>query len=136
MKRTLFLLLFPLTFLPSVFLNSCSKDDSKIDPDNLLLGTWNYSTYLEDAAVFTRSDAFTDNHCYRFKSDGTLTERKNSGWCGTPPVSYADYNGTWTIINDTLINVNVGYWGGNTSYKLDIEKIDESALVIRQVQPE
>jgi hypothetical protein len=117
-------------FFLSLFLYSCSKDEIKIEPDNLLIGIWNYSDYQDNASIFTRSQEFVDNHCYRFNSDGTLTERKNSGWCGTPPISYADYPGTWNFLNDTLIQINVGYWGGSTSYRLDIESISSKSLKV------
>lgn len=120
------------TFLSIFFLmilaGGCSKDDIKIDPDNLLIGVWNFSEYSDNSVVFSRDDKFIDNHCYKFNSDGTLTERKNSGFCGTPPVTYADYSGTWKILNDTLILINVGYWGGTTNYMLDIEHIDNKSL--------
>ncbi len=111
-----------------LILGACSKDEIKIDPDNLLIGVWNYSGYQDNSLIFSRNNEFTDNHCYRFDADGTLTERKNSGWCGTPPISYADFSGTWTILNDTLIQINVGYWGGTTSYRLDIEELDSNSL--------
>lgn len=98
----------------------CSKDSIQIDPHNLLIGIWNYSGSNDNINIYKRSSEFTNNQCYKFNGDGTMTERKISGWCGTPPVSYADYPGTWTIINDTLIQINDGYWGGTTSYKLNI----------------
>jgi hypothetical protein len=123
MKKAV-LAIFPFLLL----CGSCKKDDIKIDPDNLLIGVWNYSGFQDNTNVFLRKTEFIDNHCYRFNSDGTLTERKNSGWCGTPPISYSDYSGTWTIINDTLIQINVGYWGGTTRYKLDIDAIDSNTL--------
>ena len=120
------------TFLSIGFLFSllaaCSKDDIQIDPDNLLIGIWNYSEYQDNSLIFTRNDQFIDNLCYKFNSDGTMTERKNSGFCGTPPITYADYPGSWTIINDTLVEITVGYWGGTTRYKLDIEKLDKNSL--------
>jgi hypothetical protein len=122
--------LFLTLTLPLIILSACNKDEIRIDPDNLLLGVWNYSEYQADAAVFVRSPEFTDQHCYRFNTDGTLTERKNSGWCGTPPVNYADYDGTWTIINDTLVHVTVGYWGGTMDYNLDIESINTNSLKV------
>ena len=124
MKKT-FLSIFSLLILVA----ACSKDDIRIDPENLLIGIWNYSDYQNNSSVFTRDDHFIDNHCYKFNSDGTLTERKNSGFCGTPPVTYADYSGTWEIINDTLIQITVGYWGGTTKYKLDIEQIYTNSLI-------
>ena len=123
MKKTI-LAIFSFLF----FYGACSKDDIKIDPDNLLIGVWNYSGFQDNTNIFLRNTEFIDNHCYQFNSDGTLTERKNSGWCGTPPISYADYTGTWTILNDTLVQVNVGYWGGTTRYKLDIEEVDSNFL--------
>jgi hypothetical protein len=123
MKKSL-LAVFSFLFICS----ACSKDEIKTDPDNLLVGLWIYSGFQDNTNIFLRNTEFVDNHCYRFNSDGTLTERKNSGWCGTPPVSYADYSGTWTIINDTLIQINVGYWGGTTSYMLDIEAVDSNSL--------
>jgi len=123
MKKTI-LAIFSILSL----IGACSKDDFKIDPDNLLIGVWNYSGFQDNTTMFSRNIEFIDNHCYRFSSDGTLIERKNSGFCGTPPISYADYSGTWTILNDTLIQINVEYWGGTTSYKLDIEAIDSNSL--------
>jgi len=117
-------LIFSILFL----LAGCSRDDITIDPDNLLIGVWNYSGYQDNTNTFSRSNEFIDDHCYRFSGDGTLTERKNSGWCGTPPISYSDYSGTWTVLNDTLIQIDVGYWGGTSSYRLDIEAIDKDSL--------
>jgi hypothetical protein len=122
------ILLFIISLIPVLF--SCTKDEIKIDPDNLLTGIWNYSVYQDNSDVFTRSNEFINDHCYQFNADGTLLERKNSGWCGTPPVSYADYAGTWTLLNDTLINVVVGYWGGTTTYMLDVESVTENSLKV------
>jgi hypothetical protein len=116
--------------LISSILYSCTKDKIQIDRDNLLLGVWNYSDYQNNVSVFTRSLDFTDNQGYKFNPDGTLVERKNSGWCGTPPVTYEDYKGTWTIISDTLIHINVGYWGGTMIYGLDIESVDSDSLKV------
>jgi hypothetical protein len=107
---------------------SCTKDKIKIDPNNLLIGTWDYAGYQDNSSIFTRSEEFNNNHCYRFNADGTLTERNLSGWCATPPVSYSDYLGSWTVLNDTLISVNVGYWGGTMTYKLDIESVNSNTL--------
>lgn len=123
-------------FLILFLLCSCSGDEAETDPDNFLIGTWQSSGFDFNTNQFMRTDEFTENHCYRFKEDGSITERKNSGWCGTPPVSYADYEGTWKIINDTLVEVNVGYWGGMTKYRLDVEKVDKSILEVKFIYPE
>ena len=93
-----------------------------------MLGIWNVSEYVENTTVYNRSSAFIDEYGYEFKSDGTLTERQNAGWCGTPPITYADYDGTWNVVNDTLIQITVNYWGGTMSYHLDIESVDSQYL--------
>jgi hypothetical protein len=120
-------------FLITLF-TSCTKEGIKVDPDNLLIGIWNYSDYKDDVSIFIRSQEFTDNHCYKFNPGGTLIERKNSGWCGTPPISYADYQGTWEILHDTLMLINVGYWDGLISYKLDIESVSSDSLKVITLQ--
>lgn len=125
MKRLALLFIF----LSSLF-TSCTKDEIKIDPDNLLIGVWIHSDFQTNTEIYNRNQEFADNHCYKFNSDGTLIERKNSGWCGTPPISYSDYTGSWSVVNDTLIQIKVGYWGGTLSYKLDIESVSTNSLKV------
>lgn len=107
---------------------SCSKEKIKINPDNLLIGVWDFSRSDTDINIFSRSYHFAQAHCYEFNADGTLTERNYSGWCATPPVSYSDYNGTWSVVNDTLIEITVAYWGGMTHYKLNIVSVSVDSL--------
>jgi hypothetical protein len=123
MKRNFVIFIFI-----SALISSCTKDEIKIDPNNPLIGVWNYSSQEENAVVFARSEAFTNNLCYRFNADGTFIERNISGWCATPPVSYTDYLGSWTMLNDTLISVNVIYYDGKRTYKLDIEAVRTKTL--------
>lgn len=117
-----------LLFCIIVMSAACSKDELKYDPDNPILGTWIIESYNDTIYTFNRADSFVDNHCFRFNSDGTMTERKNSGWCGTPPVTYSDFEGYWSSTDDSIIEVNVGYWGGLTSYTLNILKLDKTEL--------
>jgi len=126
------------TTIISIFLLviSCNKEEIKTDPDNPLLGIWNYSDFQDNMWIYTRNLEFIDNHCYEFKNDGTLIERKNAGWCGTPPITYADYPGTWSLLNDTIVQIEVGYWGGTASYKLDIESVDSKFLKASIVEPD
>jgi hypothetical protein len=122
------LVLFFLTI--ASLLPSCEKDNIEIDLGKLLLGVWINDGLSNDVTIYKRSDEFTNKYCYLFKSDGTLTERQNSGWCGTPPISYADYEGTWEILNDTLISITVGSWSGDRSYRLDTESVDPEVLKV------
>lgn len=117
-------------------LASCAKDEIIIDPDNLLIGNWNYSDYNDDAFLFERSNGFVDDHCYKFIPEGSMTERKNSGWCGTPPISYEDFPGTWSVINDTLVEVSVGYWGGTDNYIIDYKFLGQNLLELKYIRQE
>jgi hypothetical protein len=128
MKRNLLLVIF---LVPVLF--SCHKDEFKIDPNNLLIGVWNQSDYQGNVIVYARQKGFADNPCYKFNIDGTLVERKNSGFCGTPPVSYADYDGSWTMLNDTLMQITSGYWGGTSTYKLEINLVTTDSLKVTYV---
>ena len=115
---------------------SCAKDEIIIDPDNLLIGNWNYSDYNDDALLFERSNGFVDDHCYKLIPEGSMTERINSGWCGTPPISFEDFPGTWSVINDTLVEVSVGYWGGTDNYILDFKFLGQNLLELKYIRQE
>lgn len=123
-------ILIPFFLIIASVLPSCEKDNIEIDPDNPLIGVWINDGFIGDITIYKRSAEFTNNYCYLFKSDGTLTERQIAGWCGTPPISYADYDGTWEIANDTLIRITVGSWNGDRSYRLDIESVNSRELKV------
>lgn len=122
-------ILLPALVMCSLLL-SCNKDDITIDPDNLLVGTWIYTGNRNNLDVYSRSLGFEDKHCYRFNLDGTMQERNIAGWCGTPPVSYSNYEGTWNIQDDSIIYINAEYWGGTRAYKLGIHSLDSDSLMI------
>ncbi|MDP4221870.1 MAG: lipocalin family protein [Bacteroidota bacterium] len=112
---------------------SCNKDEFQIDKDNLLIGTWNLSRYDVNEKIYSRSRTFSYTYCYQFNADGTLIERSLAGFCATPPVSYSDYQGNWSIINDSLIKVKVAYWGGTINYRLKIVSVTVDSLKVTQL---
>jgi hypothetical protein len=125
MKKNFLFLIFII-----ILISSCAKDEIKFDPDNPLIGIWDYSGQEENVTLFIRSRELSNSFCYRFNADGTLIERNISGFCGTPPVSYTNYQGNWTLLNDTLIKVDVIYYDGKRSYNLDIEAVDANTLKV------
>jgi hypothetical protein len=125
-----------IVILGMVLFSCTKKEDLKDYGDSPLIGTWNYSFYENEVTVFTRGPEFIDGEGIKFNANGTLLQRKNSGFCGTPPITYADYDGTWTKINDTIIEIKAGYWGGTITSKLDIEYISSYTLKFLTISSE
>jgi len=99
-----------------------------------LIGSWFNPQYNDSIVTYERSEGLIDNeYSFSFKKDKTFIERKNAGWCGTPPISYADFNGTWGK-NDSIIEITVDYWGGIAEYTWKVLSIDELTLRIIRIE--
>jgi hypothetical protein len=130
-------LLTIISFAFVALLGSC-KSDQSIDPDNPILGIWVYKnsekiSNTEYASVYERKDKFENNLGIAFKTSNKLIERKNSGWCGTPPISYGDYDGAW-YLNDKKITTKFKDWNGITFVTYEIISIDDKILKIKRLQ--
>jgi hypothetical protein len=90
----------------------------------------------DGVSILERSPGL-DSSRYGFiiRADGGFVERKNAGWCGTPPISYANFQGHWSALTDTLLDITVGYWGGSMSYQMQIIRVNEEELHIRYLFP-
>jgi len=131
--KTLFrlnLLLFSL-----VCLTSCESNfDLKSENAELLIGNWISPLYIDSLVQYTRAEALKDDYSgISFKSENLLIERQNAGRCGTPPISYANYNGTWSKTGD-IIDISVDFWGGKINRKWKVITIDEKTLTIYTVK--
>jgi hypothetical protein len=114
-----------------LILIACEKNNENqaANPDQLI-GSWFNPQHNDSIVTFERSEGLVDNeYGFSFNEDKTFIERKNAGWCGTPPILYADFDGTWTK-NDSIIEITVGYWGGTADYTWKIVSIDETLLKI------
>lgn len=87
------------------FCFACESNEITIDEDNLLLGNWISPTYDGEITSFVRGANLPDEgYGISFKANGELVER-TSGFCGTPPLTFFNEEGTFTIEND-LINIS------------------------------
>jgi hypothetical protein len=124
-----YLLSLPIILL----LISCSDNPVNENvPDNLE-GTWVYRSYEND--VYTMEKSFRledDNSGLVLLGNRKLIERKNVGFCGTPPVVYDNYEGNWESLSDTKLLINVEYWGGTEHYTLEIVSVTNSVLKFRK----
>jgi len=120
-----------ISLILSIALLSCDKGDNDMNDFQLkLVGSWITYNYNDSTIIYKKVSNLKDNdYGFSFKVDGNFIERKNAGWCGTPPITYADFEGTW-ILNDSIIYIVLGYWGGQVEYKWKIIALDNRNLSI------
>ena len=128
MKRTVFLLVL-------VLMTSCEKE--LMEADALGENAGIEHDYLDDVLKLNRADKLDPSkYGFSINDDGTFIEHKNSGWCGTPPIAYDSFDGTWEAKSDSLLEVTVGYWGGIMTYQIRIVTLDNENLSIRYLYAE
>lgn len=129
--KKLILFLFP------ILLISCEKEQELIiDNSNDLMGCWISPVVNDSVMEYSKAESLKDNeYGFEFKSGQVFIERKNAGWCGTPPIAYADFEGTWQQY-DSLLVITVDYWGGTADYEWKIISIDEHSLKIYKISEE
>lgn len=97
-----------------------------------IVGTWVEESHEDEITLMARAESLAaDAYGFTIRGDGTFIERKNAGWCATPPISYENFEGTWEALSDSLLEVTVGYWGGTITYQMRIVSLDEQYLRIR-----
>ena len=118
------------TLLVFIFLLSCdSNSDPQIDPENLLIGHWVEPKYEGETITYQRASNLKENAPgVSFKSDAVFIQR-TSGWCGTPPLTFYDEEGTWNT-QESLILINSDYFPGNLNWR--IISLNENQLVIKR----
>lgn len=131
MKRNSYLAVF----LFPLLLTACEVvDDSPGLGSDLLIGYWINPLNSDDTLSFERADSLKEQeYGISFRSDHSLTERKNAGSCGTPPIFYADFQGTWNR-QDSILKISVAYWGGLAEYRWGILSLDPYRLEIKQLE--
>jgi len=99
-----------------------------------MIGYWSLSGYADSLTVYSKIPAFTDAPGICFQENGFFIERQNSGWCGTPPVTYSDYKGKYAL-KDSLLVIESAYWGGSyrSEWKLQEVTHDTLKLVMKNI---
>jgi hypothetical protein len=116
---------------------SCEEsNDPVIDESELLLGYWINPVWVDTIVRYERGAELKENdYGICFKTGHSFVERKNEGWCGTPPVIMDDFPGTWTR-QGSIIDIDVSYWGGMAHYQWKVISLDKTSLSIATVKQE
>ena len=116
--------------LPLIFA-SCEKNNLSPEAGELE-GIWIEKGYEENITIFEKAKKIDENkYGFEISEGGKFLEHKNSGWCGTHPISYANYDGTWKYESDSVLVIDVGYWGGTITYNLEIVELTSNTLKTR-----
>ena len=133
MKRLAFLIVM-------VMMLSCEKDFMELEAlgsNAGIVGTWVEDEYKGDTLFLERSGAFDkEKYGFTINDDGTYIEHKNAGWCGTPPITYDSFDGSWEAVSDSLLDITVAYWGGMMTYQMRIVSLGAEELAIRYLYTE
>ncbi|MCG1034985.1 hypothetical protein [Polaribacter sargassicola] len=117
------LILFTLLFF------SCEENQITLDADNLLLGNWVEPVYNGETTTYKRGESLPNKgYGISFNQQNIYTER-TSGWCGTPPLSYFNVEGTFELKNQII---NISKQSFPTDYALKIVSLTETELVVKK----
>ena len=106
--------------------SSCQKKETTIV--HPIVGTW-VQFDVHDYKVYEKTDHLDDNHGGMiFYENGDLVMRENAGFCGTPPITYGNFEGKWELLDDTHIQLTYDNWDGEKSYKMEIISLDDTSL--------
>jgi hypothetical protein len=135
MKKVV-LMIVPTLICGMVLMAGCEKQNLNLKGFDNIIGCWINPMYEDNTdgkliVCYRKSNALlTDSGGIEFLKNSTLIERKNAGWCGTPPVTYDNYSGKWQIQNNDEIKINVAYWGGMEYRICKIINVTDSTLKI------
>ena len=128
MKKLVILLL-------TLVMVACEKElvNTEVLGENAgIIGTWVENGYEDDLTLLNRANKLDPSkYGFTMEDNGSFIERKNAGWCGTPPITYDNFEGTWEALSDSLIEITVSYWGGTMTYQMRIVSLDAEDLRIR-----
>lgn len=119
------LLLLPLI----VCLMSCEENSELNTLEELIPGEWIRAGNQDTLIVMTKVNRLPGNeYGIIFLENGGLKEVKNVGWCGTPPITYGEFEGSWEVSPDSILLIGSKYWGGDMSMSWKIVKIDNDEM--------
>lgn len=126
-----------LLLLTLVTMMACEEPiEPLVNESNKLMGFWVNPIQVDTCWRYERAFSFNEGgYGFFFNDDHLFAERKNTGWCGTPPVTYGNFEGTYSR-NDSLLTISVEYWGGIANYQWKIITLDDKYLTIYKVKEE
>lgn len=110
-----------------------NSESVMIDASDSLIGYWINPDYSDSGMRLERSNRFKNNaYGVAFLTENISLER-SSGWCGTPPLIFADFQGKWKK-SDSIITITIDNgMGGVMDNHWKIKTLDEKHLIIERM---
>jgi hypothetical protein len=123
-------------FLLIVTTIGCSQENDvkPINASNKLIGHWINPTYNSNGSELqlTRASSLKSNEYGLSFLEETQCVERSSGWCGTPPLSFMDFQGTWTR-TDSVVMVTIDNGLGMQNIKWLIKTLDDKTLILERM---
>jgi len=127
LKTVLFLLLVA-TF-------GCSQENEviPINASDELIGHWINPIYSGSDLQLTRAKSLQNNEFGISFLEKTQCVERSSGWCGTPPLTFMDFQGTYTK-NDSIIVITIDNGlNGTQNIKWVIKTLNDKILIMERL---
>ncbi|HEX9600577.1 MAG TPA: hypothetical protein VF985_03725 [Mariniflexile sp.] len=118
------------TLLIALLLLACQGNtEIDINSENLLIGSWIDSSYDNETITFQRAASLNENAPGISFKDNSVFIQRTSGWCGTPPLTFYDDQGTWKS-QESLILISLENFPGNFQWR--IISLDNNQLIVKR----
>jgi hypothetical protein len=127
-----------MVILVGIFVNVHSqtyKRGNKTSLDDKLIGVWIHKGFVNGFQFSIKAnDLEKKGSGMELKLNGIAVIRGMAGGCGTPPIAYSNYEGTWSVSSDSIITLNYKNWEGHIEQKIQIITVDSDTLKINYLR--
>ncbi len=84
-------------------------------------GYWVSEAWTDSSQIFREAlNLNEETYGFGILPGGKFVEKKNIGFCGTPPVVYGLYEGRWEENPEGNLFIETQFWGGEQSFEIKI----------------
>jgi hypothetical protein len=110
-----------------------NNDTIPINESNKLIGHWINPVYTDSELQLTRASSLKSKEYGLSFLEETQCVERSSGWCGTPPLSFMDFQGTWTRTDSVLIITIDNGINGLQNIKWVIKTLNDKTLILERI---
>ncbi|MDO9511767.1 MAG: hypothetical protein Q7J34_08405 [Bacteroidales bacterium] len=114
--------------------NSCKKESYTPGFEERLKGHYINPQYSDQKILFEKSHKLKEKvYGISLLDNHQCVERRNIGFCGTPPVVFDDYHGEWTLA-DSVLSLRLESLEGIQNFHWKILLLDNKHLLVEILQ--